>query len=155
MSPLDRRSFLVRSGLLLGAAAAGGGVLGAPATARPTARLAGWRRETYIALVGAVAATQSPHLGTSYAEAAAERFAGWYRAGAPHLRAGVDALLDAVEKGEPGGFSAASRSRRLSSLRRWSAGDARERALTAEAIVLASPPFGESGDELPQTPVAL
>src|SRR3954470_10206597 len=102
MPLLNRRSFLRRSGVAAAAVAVGPALrLGSAAAAEGRSRLAPARTRTYAALVGAVAAADSPHLGRDYDQLATKRFVDWYGGSSSRLRAGADALLDAVERGRP------------------------------------------------------
>ena len=95
----------------------------------------------------------SPHVTDAYSESAAERFAGWYEGAAAQVRRGTEALLDGVERSSPGRFAHLSREHRLRLLREWrESSDPDRRALSVEAIGLASPPFGTDGDEIRNMP---
>jgi hypothetical protein len=144
-SPLSRRSFLKRSGLLAGAAWLGGlGAAGPAAARRGRADLSFARERTYAALVGAVAAAQGARAGPRHVTRVTGGFRSWYRASLPHVRAGVDAVLDDLERQAGGRFARMDRSRRVRLLQTTPA-----RATVAQAVALAGPPHAhDAHDEL-------
>jgi len=140
---LSRRDFLG----LVGVLSAGGalGVRAAPAApADPPAR-AGLSREraaTYAALVGAVAAAAGRSSDAAHATTA---FSAWYERRS-HARPGIDAVLDAVARGERTPFARLSPHARARVLDRWAAGETGTApVLAAKARALASPPFDPDG----------
>lgn len=141
-SPISRRSFLKRSGLVAGVSLAGA-FGGGPAT--PARRshddLSAGRERTYAALVGAVAAAQGARASPRHIRRASDNFRSWYRASLPHVRAGIDAILDDLEA-QPGGFARLDRDHRVRVLQ-----TSRARSTVAHAVVLASPPLAFDADD--------
>jgi hypothetical protein len=125
-------------------AVAAGGLAGAPAAGARRARndLSPRRERTYSALVGSVAVAQGARANPDYLERVSTDFRAWYRSAMPHVRASVNATLDALDERANGRFPQMSRARRANLLRTMSA-----RATAAQAIALASPPFASYDDD--------
>ena len=140
---MSRRSFLQRTGALIGAGAlAGLGVAESAEGRRPARDLSARRARTYTALVGTVALAQGRRADASYAERACAEFRAWYRGALPHIRASVDATLDSLDRRVAGGFAHLGHDRRKRALRSTGAP-----AITAQAVALASPPFCSYEDD--------
>ena len=121
-----------------------GGLVGAPAGGSRRARndLSERRESTYGALVGAVALAQGARADSKYLERVSTEFRAWYRASLPHIRASVDATLDALDRRAGGRFARMSRDRRAKLLRAMSA-----RGTAAHAVALANRPFASYDED--------
>lgn len=141
-----RRRFLARSGMATAAAASALSVGGAGAAASTASRLGAHRRDTYKALVEAVALSPGTLVDPRGSARATSALARFYRGAEPRTRASVDAALDELDSGLRRPFSALAPGRRLAHLRAAldAPGDGR-RSRVRDAVALAAAPFDPLG----------
>ncbi len=152
---VTRRSFLARSAaaaFVLAAAGAGGSEL-LRAAARP-AGLSAARRRTYVALVDAVGRGTRSQVDAAGAGAAARHLSSEYTAALEPTRAGIDQVLDRLERAPAGPrpFSALDLAARIALLRAL-AGGADD--LAGRAVALAAAPFHPPAGDYHPTPIVL
>ena len=152
-SSYTRRDLVRRSAMLAGAAGAAS-LAGVPGFENALAAVSGdlspARRDTYSALVEAVALAGTTGVSDNDLKGTTDDFAGFYARAAAPVRANVDAILDSVETGEGRGFTKMDTRARLKQLRRWHAIDPQKqssvngrrwRAVAPVAVELAALPF--------------
>jgi len=88
-----------------------------------------------------VAAAPVKRTSPRHIRRASDNFRSWYRASLPHVRAGIDAILDDLEA-QPGGFARLDPDHRVRVLQ-----TSRARSTVAHAVVLASPPLAFDADD--------
>jgi hypothetical protein len=152
---LSRRRFVVGgAGAALGTAAVSGSIAAAAGLSKaPAPTLTPARRRLYRALVEAVGSRPGTIVEPARAGDVATELATRYAQAALELRAGVDAVLDSVERGlVPGSFASMSVAGRTAHLRAQltkresgSGLNLSTPSLVAEAIALATAPFDPRG----------
>jgi hypothetical protein len=141
LDPLTRRQVLVRGGLALGAVGAASLGLARPLAAAPPAGRSGFdsaRRQSYVALVSAVAALGSTPADAARAQWAADRMAADYAGRLPESRQAIDGVLDALGRR---GFARMDDRSRVALLRGWVRSGRGDGDLAGQATALATLPF--------------